>query len=279
MTVVRERFVRARGGDQPPHEDALWFQFAGNQMLLLDGSDGLAVPVAPVSGPARHDAHEPVFIGSLDGRPCLAALLHGRDVPEGYAGHDLRSLYGLIDETTWAVAGLAFQMANWSVNTRFCPRTGEPTHLKPGEWARECPSCGLLQYPPVTPCVIVLVQKEHQILLTRQPVWPAGRYGLVAGYVEPGETLEHCLQREVFEETGITVRDIAYVASQPWPFPHQLMVGFTARYAGGDIVIDSTELEDAAWFPIDSLPILPPPLSIARRLIDTHVREMRGRMA
>jgi NAD+ diphosphatase len=274
-TVEGERFVRARGGDQPPDEDGLWFLFAGHQMLL-DGRDGLAVPVAPVSGPADQDTHEPVFIGSLDGRPCMAALLHGREVPEGYVGHDLRGLYGLIDEPTWAVAGLAFQMANWSVNTRFCPRTGEPTHLKPGEWAKECSSCDQLQYPPVNPCVIVLVRKDRQILLTRQSVWPAGRYGLVAGYVEPGETLEHCLQREVYEETGITVQDIRYFASQPWPFPHQVMVGFTARYARGDIVIDRTELEDAAWFGIDSLPILPPPLSIARRLIDTHAREMNA---
>jgi NAD+ diphosphatase len=245
-------------------------------MLLLNGDDGLTVPVASVSGPARLDTHEPVYIGRLDGRPSMAATLHGPEVPEGYVGHDLRSLYGLIDEPTWAVAGLAFQMANWAVNTQFCPRTGEPTHIKPGEWAKECPSCDLLQYPPVTPCVIVLVRKDRQILLTRQPVWPAGRYGLVAGYMEPGETLEHCLQREVYEETRLTVQDIRYFASQPWPFPHQLMVGFTARYAGGEIVIDRTELENAAWFPIDSLPILPPPLSIARRLIDTHVREMNA---
>jgi NAD+ diphosphatase len=269
--VAGKEFVKARGGDSPLDGDALWFVFAGREALLREGEDGPSLPRAASSAELGLDIPEPIYIGRLDGTPCMAALLDEETVPPGFRGADLRALHRLVDEPMWAVAGLAFQLAYWATNTRFCPRTGHRTRWKVGEWAAECPACGLLQYPHVSPCVIVLVHDGDRILLTRQPGWPPGRYGLVAGFVEPGETLEQALAREVREETGIGVDDVRYVGSQSWPFPHQLMVGFTARHAGGEIVVDRTELEDAAWFPVDALPTLPPPLSIARRIIDAHV--------
>lgn len=269
--VASNGFVRARGGGDRPDGDALWFVWAGNRVLLHDEGGNTTLPLAGSQDALGLDVTDTLFMGTLDEVPCMAARLSNDHVPHGYAGHDLRVLYGLVPENVWIAAGVASHLMHWVVNARYCPRTGEPTRLKPGEWAMQCPSCDLLQYPHVTPCVIVLVHDRDRILMTRQASWPAGRYGLVAGFVEPGETLEQCLTREVNEETGIAVEDIRYFASQPWPFPHQLMVGFTAAYAGGPIVVDPAELEDAAWFPIDALPGLPPLLSIARRIIDAHL--------
>lgn len=275
--MVGQGFVRAKGGEAQPKGDAQWFVFVGQQLLLRDLGDGIAVPVAAEYADLAAGAAmtEPLYIGRLDGQPCMAARSTETQLPAGYVGHDLRALYGLVPDLVWWTAGLAFQLSNWAAHTRFCPRTGRPTHVKPGEWAMTCDECNHLQYPTISPCVIVLVHDGDRILMTRQASWPAGRYGLVAGFVEPGETLEQCLEREVREETAIAVSDIRYLGSQPWPFPHQLMLGFTARYAGGDIVVDPNELEDARWFSVDDLPILPPPLSIARRIVDAHVAALR----
>jgi NAD+ diphosphatase len=132
-----------------------------------------------------------------------------------------------------------------------------------------------VQYPRVSPAIIVLIHRPGQILLTRQPSWPPNRYSLVAGFVEAGESLEECLRREVAEEVGAAVDDIRYLGSQPWPFPHQLMVGFLARYRSGELRIDEQELEHAAWFDLDALPDLPPPLSISRRILDWHLAAQR----
>jgi len=268
-----DRFVRARGVQPPPEGEARWFVFAGPRVLLVEGAEDKGMPLAAARalGPRVAD---PLYIGDLGGAPCVAAQLAGDAIPDGYAGYDLRRLYGAVPEAVWSTAALAYQLLYWAATARFCSRTGHATHYKEGEWATECPECGFTQYPRVSPCTITLIHDDQDggcLLMTRQPGWPAGRYGLVAGFVEPGETLEHCVEREIDEETGIAVTDIAYAGSQPWPFPHQLMVGFTARYAGGAVVVDRSELEDAAWFPLDALPTLPPPLSIARRLIDAHL--------
>lgn len=269
--VMEGEFIRAQGGETAPEGPARWFFFAGDKVLLEEGSGGYSLPLAASAQQLGLDVAPALYLGRLDGTPCMAMLLPDPAVPVGYKGVDLRALYGLVLEPAWQVAGLASQLLHWTQTARFCPRSGHATRHKEGEWAMECPACGFLQYPRVHPCVIVLIYEGDRILLTRQAAWPRGRYGLVAGFVEPAETLEQCLRREVREETGIAVDDLRYFASQPWPFPHQLMVGFTARYAGGDIVIDGRELEDAAWFALDALPTLPAPLSIARRIIDAHV--------
>lgn len=269
-------FVKARGGEQAPEGEALWFVFAGRHLLLQGDGDGVRLLTSEPPELRADAPFEPFYLGHLGGTPCMGGRLANDEVPAGYVGHDLRTLYGLVPENVWMAAGLAFQLTYWMANTRYCPRTGERTQLKPGEWAMVCPSCDLLQYPHVSPCVIVLVHDGDRVLLTRQAAWPAGRYGLVAGFVEPGESLEECLAREIHEETGLAVTELTYFDSQPWPFPHQLMVGFTARYGGGEIAVDRDELEDAAWFGIDALPILPPPLSIARRIIEAHVGRLRA---
>ena len=183
----------------------------------------------------------------------------------------LRPLWSMLDEDTWAVAGRAVQIVEWDRTHRFCGRCGGPTELAPDERARRCPACGLSAFPRVAPAVIVCVTHEDRILLARGTRFPGVMYSVLAGFVEPGESLEECVAREIEEEVGIRVADIRYFGSQPWPFPHSLMIGFTASYAGGEIAIDPVEIMDAQWFTRDALPPLPPRISIARHLIDAYV--------
>jgi NAD+ diphosphatase len=142
----------------------------------------------------------------------------------------------------------------------------------PGEWGKRCVRCAYEHYPHLHPCVIVLVRDGGRVLLTRKREWAPGRYSLVAGFVDNGESLEGAVRREVREEVGVEVDGIRYRGSQNWPFPSQLMVGFTAEYAGGEVRPDTNELEDARWFPLDALPNLPSRLSIARFIIEHYAR-------
>jgi NAD+ diphosphatase len=160
------------------------------------------------------------------------------------------------------------QIVEWDRTHRFCSRCGEPTERMVNERARRCARCGLLAFPRLSPAVIVRVLRDDQILLGHNRAFPPGLYSVLAGFVEPGETLEETVEREIFEEVGIEVTDLRYFASQPWPYPNSLMLGFTARHAGGEIRVDQQELADARWFSRDNLPELPGKLSIARRLID-----------
>jgi NAD+ diphosphatase len=172
-----------------------------------------------------------------------------------------------------ALLSTAAELLHFAQAHRFCGRCAAPLVDSTADRARRCPACGVDYYPRIAPAVIVLVHDGPRLLLTHvgnRPFW-----ALVAGFLEPGETLEQCVAREVREETGIEVDDLRYFGSQPWPFPSQVMVGYCARYAGGAIVVDRRELDEAAWFGVDALPPLPPPLSIARRMIDERVAAPR----
>lgn len=201
----------------------------------------------------------------------------GIDVPAGEdpafgAETDLYSLFGRVSETDWAIAGRAVQLVEWARTHRFCGRCGTPTELAANERAFRCPSCRLMAFPRLSPAIITLVTRgegdDEEALLARGTNFPMPLYSCLAGFVEPGENLEQAVAREVLEEVGITVSDISYVASQPWPFPNSLMLGFTARHASGELVLDETEIMDAKWCRRDDIPMIPGSISIARRLID-----------
>jgi NAD+ diphosphatase len=174
-----------------------------------------------------------------------------------------------------AVAGRANQFVDWARTHQFCGGCGQPTRDKADERAKVCPSCGLVNYPRVSPAIIVAVLKGDRILLAQSTRARNSFFSVLAGFVEPGETLEDCVRREVREETGIAVDGIRYFGSQPWPFPNALMVAFTATYAGGELAIDLSEIVNAGWFGADELPPLPGKHSIARRLIEWFVSRQR----
>ena len=192
-------------------------------------------------------------------------------LPEGVVYSGIRELAGLIPDEELATAGLAVQVTDYDRTTRFCGRCGTATEPARTERAKVCPSCHQVTYPRLSPAVIVLVKNNNSVLMIRGKKAPPGRYSLVAGFVEPGETIEHAVHREVREETGVAIKNIRYCASEPWPFPNSLMLGFVADYEGGEIAPDGIEVESAAWFDRNHLPDLPPKLSITRALIDNWV--------
>jgi NAD+ diphosphatase len=214
------------------------------------------------------------LLGTLDGAACWAVDLDGDGVPdvlvERYRGQlvPLMGLHGQVDDTRWTLAGRAVQLVEWERTHRFCGRCATPTEAAPGERARRCPACGLLAFPRLAPAVITLIERDGEALLARGRAFPVAMYSCIAGFVEPGETLEEAVHREVREEVGVELAELRYTASQPWPFPHSLMIGFEATWASGEIEIDEHEIVDAGWFRPDDLPTIPPPMSIARTLID-----------
>ena len=208
----------------------------------------------------------PVFL-LTDGKTVLQARAVDYS-SEGMSFMVLRSLLGLIDDDTFRVAGLASQIINWDNTHRYCGQCGTLMEVKKDERAKICPKCGFVSFPRISPAIITAVIKDSCILLARAHRFPPGLYSVLAGFVEPGETLEECLKREVREEVGIEVKNIMYFGSQPWPFPHSLMIAFTSDYAGGEINIDKNELGDAGWFSSSNLPQIPIRGTIARELIE-----------
>lgn len=250
---------------------AVWFAYRGDDLLVRDpgGDAPVALPVLPDLGALGLAPVRVQPLGALDGRSCYAAELPpDAPAPEGHAYLSLRRLWGRLDPDLYEAAGTAYQIQYWDRMHQHCSSCGGPVEARPDERAKRCPRCELDFFPRVTPATIVLVEDGPRILMTRQSRFPPGMYGLVAGFVDAGESLEACVAREVREETALEIADITYFGSQPWPFPHQVMVGFTARYAGGEIRVDTRELEEARWFHRDALPMLPPPISIARKLVD-----------
>lgn len=214
------------------------------------------------------------FLGLLDGVPCFSAeVAENSKEPAGWTFLNLRRLFGLIDEDHFWVAGAAVQIVDWDRNHQFCGHCAQPTQSMKSERAKKCPNCGLVSYPRISPAIIVLVERENQILLARSKRHPLGLYSVLAGFVEPGETLEATVRREIKEEVGIEVSGIKYFGSQPWPFPNSLMIAFTCKHQSGEIDINDEEMADAGWYTPDNLPNIPAPISIARKMIDWYVNQ------
>ncbi|MFN7086858.1 MAG: NAD(+) diphosphatase [Burkholderiales bacterium] len=249
--------------------------FRDGQLLAQRSATALQLPrLLPSLAGVAANHH---YLGTLDGEPCIAgALPAGQPLPEGTSLVSLRSFILQADDVLAAVAGLAFQVVEWDRTHRYCSSCGKPLQAHACDRARECPACRLTFYPRISPVVMALVTRGRQLLLTRKPGYAAGRYTVVAGFVEAGETLEHALAREVLEETGVTAGKPLYFGSQPWPFPNSLVMAFAMEYAGGEVRADGVELEDARWFDIDALPQLPEPVHISRRLIDATIARLRS---
>ncbi len=213
------------------------------------------------------------YLGRLDDLDCYAlALDDSLEVPTETVAEGLRALYGRLPDEHFSIAGRAVQILLWDQTHRFCGRCGQPTVHAPAERAKLCPRCGLLSFPRLSPAVIMLIRRGDELLLARNKGFADGFFSVLAGFVEPGESLEETVAREVREEVGLEVADIRYFGSQPWPFPHSLMIGFTATYAAGEIRLQVDEIAEAAWFhKHGALPKLPGKLSIARRLIDSFL--------
>ncbi len=254
----------------------------GGYRLMLQGTKVLVDRTEDINLPRDEQAvglgvdQEPIFIGHWKGIPCrLQQFPRTASIPQ-----DLQSINILDKEPglplhLLSLAGLGNSILHWERTSRCCDNCGGKMERLDSEWGKKCRDCGSQHYPRIHPCIIVLVRRNNEILLVRKPEWAPGRFGLVAGFVEFGENLEQTVVRELFEETGITVTNVCYQGSQSWPFPSQLMTGFTADYNSGEIKLQDDELSEGNWYPIDNLPQLPPRRSIARWLIDMAVNDLQ----
>jgi NAD+ diphosphatase len=255
--------------------DALWFVFQNGRLLV---SSDPAQPLLPevrdigwfgFSESRRH------YLGELDGKPVFALAAGSDDsAPEGYFFEDFRKLLMQLERHVFEVAGRAVQILEWERSHRFCGRCGAATEFHAIERSVVCPACHFTQYPRINPCVIVLVTRGEELLLARSTRFNLPMYSTLAGFIEAGESAEETLAREVREEVGVEIRNPVYFGSQPWPFPNNLMLGFHAEYAGGELVLQEDEIMDAQFFHYRQLPMIPPPGSIAHALIQDYLRRL-----
>jgi NAD+ diphosphatase len=268
-----------------------WFAFCGDKLLVELGpldrpSDDprfrarpawARLPLQKNHNNLYAEASRCLYLGRLGGVDCWAyEAPAGAAAPSGTSWEGLRPLFSVLDDDHFALAGRALQLLEWDRNHQFCGRCGAPTEAKREERVRVCPACKLSAYPRVAPAVMAMVKRQNQILLARSPHFPPGMYSALAGFVEPGESLEQCVAREVAEEVGVRISNSRYFASQSWPFPHSLMIAFVCEWASGEIKPQDGEIEAANWFEVLQLPKLPSKISIARRLIDAVVEEIKS---
>lgn len=260
-----------RRGDEP----AWWFVFRGVEILVVEEQAAVApeiIPFLPDLDSDVFDIRRRNYIGALTDRHCIAVEVSETfEPPPGFAFRGLRAIHGHVSDDLFQIAGRAAQIVEWDRTHQFCGRCGTPMLYADSERAKRCPRCGLTSFPRLSPAVIMLVEREGKALLAHGAGFPTRMFSCLAGFVEPGESLEEAVEREVLEEAGIAIDGITYFGSQPWPFPHSLMIGFTARHAGGELTIDGVEIDEAGWFAPDELPEIPGKLSIARQLIDDFV--------
>jgi NAD+ diphosphatase len=261
-------FIPAVQPVAPAGQSAWCFAFVKGQLLLPEAEDAELAPhplhAFESAAQARH------YLGQLDDVDCWALALEA--APSGWRSVPLRAAMMRFPETLMALAGRAAQVLEWDRAHRYCGVCGTPTELHARDRARTCPACGHVAYPRLSPAMMVLVWRAGELLLARSPHYVPGVYSALAGFVEAGESLEDCVHREVAEEVSVQVANLRYYGSQSWPFPHSLMVAYTAEWASGEIVPQAGEIEDAQWFPIEALPRIPPRFSISGHLIrDTVV--------
>lgn len=253
---------------------SLWFAFRGRQLLITETHQIQTVESLEMLGlrPIRSQ-----YLGQLDELHCYSAELDIQaDPPEGYRFADLGTLYGHFEDWLHALAGRAVQIMDWDRTHQYCGACASPTQPSGNERSRRCPACGQVYFPRLAPAMIVAVERDDELLMARGKHFPPGIYSVLAGFVEPGESLEESVAREVFEESGVHVEDVRYFGSQPWPFPNSLMLGFTARYRSGEIRVDGEEIEAAGFYRWDELPkVFPGNVSIAQWLIRDFVERHR----
>lgn len=253
--------------DQDPGGEGVWLLLQGMNLLTVETGPGPGLPEG--DSPFLTTTFPPLYIGQWQGRPCrVLDISAGVELPPQLQQHHLRTTKSALPIPLLSLAGVGLMILHWEKNSRCCGHCGKRMIRLANEWGKKCPCCGNHHFPRIHPCVIGIVVKGDEILMAHKAEWADGRYSLVAGFVEFGECLEEAMSRETVEETNIQIKNIRYVGSQCWPFPSQLMCGFIADYAGGEIKLNDKELADAKWCKLDQLPVLPPSRSISRHLID-----------
>ncbi len=264
-----EALVRSAALDGYPAPDAE--TAAGAPPWEAPGGEALASALDSSAAPLP----EPSDCLALGGGALAASYPAGTEAPDGWEWKPFRAVINALPERLWLPAARAMAYAAWRSSSRFCGRCGSPNGDKPDEIARLCPACGALSFPRISPAVLAVVRRGDRLLLARNASFKTGAWSVLAGFVEPGETLEGCVSREVMEEVGIAARATGYMGSQPWPFPDQLMVGLSAEWVSGELEPDGVEIAEAGWFGPDDHPPLPMRGSLSRRLIEAAFEDIR----
>ena len=265
---------------QPPDtldELAVWYFIFLDGKIVSVSDQGMP---RPVTGDEFRwldlDVQQKIYLGRYRERACFALSAQG-DPGAGYPLLDLRGWLGRVDQALFYLAGRAQQILDWDRDHRFCGRCGSPMQPHRKDRARECGNCGLISYPRISPSIIVLVTRGEDLLLARNANWPEGMYSTLAGFVEPGESVEQTVHREVMEEVALEIRNLRYLGSQSWPFPNSLMLGYHADYHAGEIRCQVDEIADAQWFHYTELPHTPPRTAISGWLIEDYVKQLQER--
>ena len=261
-------------------EKSYWFIFRGVNLLETADTDGFTLPLIKNPEEIGLKTVSSIYLGKLDGINLWAC-----EVSEENEAHNsccgqaepvyknIREFYPSMSNEMFSLALRAIHLKNWNMSWKFCPSCGGTLKLSDKERAKICTECSKIHYPVISPAIIVAVRKDNKLLLAHNNKFPnIIRYSILAGFVEAGESLEETVKREVFEEVGIRVRNIRYFGSQDWPFPHSLMLGFTAEYESGEIKPDGEEISHADWFAPDQMPPIPPFGSISRELIEDFIK-------
>ncbi len=251
------------------------FIFNDNKLLVKMKEDMAAIPHLNELMDVELEYSEAIHFGTLNANDCYFAETFENTLPKDYSFIELRQLSFVLGEETFLLSSRALHLLRWLKNNKYCSKCGTPVKIKQDENAVICPECGFITYPRISPAIIVAVVKDGQLLLAHNSRFKNGMYSVIAGFVEPGETFEGCVEREVKEEVGIKVKNIKYFGSQPWPFPDSLMVGFTAEYAEGEIKVDENEIDAADWFKVEQVPKIPTSGSIARKLIEWFIENFK----
>ena len=250
-----------------------WAVLQGSSLVVPTGSQQILIPGGPLPIGIIPET-EPLIIGLWQGKPLRAVRVGpGATLPIEFEALPFQGPDTRLDNTLATIAGRAAQIMHWERRSRFCSHCGSVLSRIEASWGKHCQSCGDDHFPHIHPCIIVLVRRGDELLLIRNAAWNVGRFSLVAGFLDFGESLEECVQREVREEAGIEVANIRYVGSQCWPFPSQEMIGFLADYAGGEVRPDGVEVVEADWFHEAALPLSPGgKRSISRWILDTYAQ-------
>jgi len=264
-------------GNQPPnnYNEKLYLLFLDGRLAITEEDYQLTLfhPELFIEPRITDSA---VYLGSLNDDLIYAAELEQlSDLPPGYSLLPVRDIALQAQAHEFDVISRGQQLMHWQQQHRFCGACGTPTEKDPREIAKICPACNKQWYPRISPCAIVLIKRDNEILLARSHHYPQGLYSLLAGFLEAGETVEGAVHREVFEEVGLKVKNLEYCSSQSWPFPHQLMLGYIADYDSGELNVDTTELADARWFSLDDLPQLPPKATISGQIIELLIDRIK----
>lgn len=275
--IMKPKFIPIVKPPKSHSRAPLWFAFSGNALLVYTADRPDILPILKDFRELGLAENRRQFLGFYGEQPCYSIeLTEECEPPAGMELRTLRQLFLRLDNEMLLLAGRAYQIMIWDRDHQYCGRCGGATEYSAGDRSRVCPACRLTAFPRLAPAVIVAITRGSDILLARSSRFRNGMFSVLAGFVEPGESMEETVDREVFEEVGLQVRNVEYFGSQPWPFPQSLMIGYMAEYAAGEISIDDDEIIEARWFPLNDLPLIPAPISIARALIDEAVRRMKS---